>query len=438
MESTPRVAAAHLAAATLLAVAAAAQQPPTRAPLPPQRQLDTESGPWRTVRSGEGLRATVLGFAIDLPSRDRSQVNSWDAGIASVPRADDAGVEPNAALYLWRHHQDGELLRGVFAGVYDDVWWTLPGSAGGLQPVLTFTNDTLPAAVSERIDGRAQDPEQLAWGFVRAGIGVGVRSRVGPQNDNLLALDLMLEPGLLYFDRGDRTDPAFVVPDTTFELRTHLRARLDLLERNLLELPHQGLCAGADLVWGWREQWRAWGLPGVEFHGGEGGRDYLSASAYALAVGGVPFMAGEPDRLVASVHAGAGDDLDRFSAVRVGGGPDRRGIEFETTARPLLPGAVVGEFFPEHYAIGSLGYRRELAFFAFLAVDGTVAWLDRDRQGSGGRVRQDDTLLAVSARLSSGFFGSSRFQLGYARNFDVVRDGERGGSEFILQVTGRF
>jgi hypothetical protein len=191
-------------------------------------------------------------------------------------------------------------------------------------------------------------------------------------------------------------------------------------------------------VWGWRAQWSDWGLPGTETHGGESGRDYVSASGYALVASGVPFVDSERDRVIASVHAGAGDSLDRFSATRVGGGPDRRGIEYDTTARPLLPGATVSEFFPEHYVVGALGYRRELAFFMFLAVDGTAAWLDRDRQQSAGRVRQDDSLLAASARLSSGFFGSSRFQLGYARNFDVVRDGERGGSEILLQVTGRF
>lgn len=429
-----------VAAALLAAPVSAQQQPQERAetPLPPQRLLDTETGPWRTVRSGEGLRATVLGIGFDVPSRDRSSVTSWDAGIATVPGADDSSLQPNASLYLWRHQPDGELLRAVLAGVYDDVLWARPFGDSGLQTVLTFVNDTLPAATSELVDGTAQDREQLAWGFVRPGVGVGSRTRIGPQDDNLLALDLLVEPGLLYFARGDRTDAAFEVPDTTFELRTRLQARLDLLERNLLELPHDGFAAGADVVWGWRAQWSDWGLPGVEFHRAHEGRDYVGGSAYALGVSGVPFVDSERDRLVASVHAGAGDGLDRFSAPRVGGGPDRRGIEFETTARPLLPGAAHSEFFPEHYAIGSLGYRREIAFFAFVSVDATVGWLDRDRQEAAGRVRRDGTLTAVSARLSSGFFGRSRFQLGYAYDFDVVRDGDTGGSEVVLQFTGRF
>jgi hypothetical protein len=101
-----------------------------------------------------------------------------------------------------------------------------------------------------------------------------------------------------------------------------------------------------------------------------------------------------------------------------------------------LPGTALGEFFPNHYAIGSLGYRRELAFFAHLDVGGTLAWLDRDTQQPAGRERVDDTLAALSVRLSTGFVGRTVLQIGYAHNFDVVRDGQRGGDEFTLLLTG--
>jgi hypothetical protein len=103
-----------------------------------------------------------------------------------------------------------------------------------------------------------------------------------------------------------------------------------------------------------------------------------------------------------------------------------------------LPGAAYSEFFPDHYMIGSLGYRRELAFFAHLDVGGTVAWLDRDRELPTGTARVDDTLTALSVRLSSGFVGRTLLQIGYAHNFDVVRDGERGGDEFTVLLTGRW
>lgn len=51
---------------------------------------------------------------------------------------------------------------------------------------------------------------------------------------------------------------------------------------------------------------------------------------------------------------------------------------------------------------------------------------------------EDDTLVAFSASLSSGFVGRMLLQIGYAHNFDVVRDGEYGGDEFTVMVTGRW
>ncbi|HZT55346.1 MAG TPA: hypothetical protein VFA35_03900, partial [Burkholderiaceae bacterium] len=55
-----------------------------------------------------------------------------------------------------------------------------------------------------------------------------------------------------------------------------------------------------------------------------------------------------------------------------------------------------------------------------------------------GRERENDWLTAADVRLFSGCYGSTRFQLGYAYAFDTIRDGERGGGEFVVQVTGRF
>jgi hypothetical protein len=152
----------------------------------------------------------------------------------------------------------------------------------------------------------------------------------------------------------------------------------------------------------------------------------------------VPLIDSERHRLLGSVHAGAGDGTDRFSAPRIGGGPDPRGEEYGLVARPLLPGAALGEFFPRHYFLAYAGYRYEPLFFLFLDAGVTVGWLDRDRRTPAGIERQDGWLTAVGARLSSGFYGHTRFQLLYGYNFDVVRDGEEGGFELAFHVTGWF
>jgi hypothetical protein len=149
----------------------------------------------------------------------------------------------------------------------------------------------------------------------------------------------------------------------------------------------------------------------------------------------------ERHRLVSYVHAGRGWHLDRFSQQRVGGGP--RGNEFMSLARPTLPGAAISEFTPDrHYAIALAEYRYELMFFAYLSAYGGVAYLDRERLtdlGFAGGIRsQDDTLFPVGARFTGPFFFRSQLQLEYNYNFDVIRDGHRGGGELVVHVSYAF
>ncbi len=408
-------------------------------PVPSLRDLDEPDVPYRTPRSGEGVRASLFETTIEIAPRDRRSVAAWQLGVAAAVDADDNEAVPFGSLYVWEHPDDGHLLRASLSGVYDQVTWaSTDGNCHELM--LTFENFTLPWASGELVDGLVDDGEKLHWGYVRAGIGPGWRRRTAPfGQENMLASDVLFEPGLLYFGRDDRTDPGYQVPDSTPELRLRWVLRYDGIERNLLELPHAGVAIGADAVFGYRVRSEDWGRAGADFHRGD--HDYTQATAYAFFITGVPGLSTaslERHRLYASLHGGLGDGLDRFSAQRVGGGPDLRGAEYETTARPWLPGAAYSEYFPDHYMIGSLGYRRELGFFAHLDVGGTVAWLDRDRMRSAGREREDETLVAFSVRLSSGFIGRTLLQLGYGHNFDVVRDGERGGDEFTLMVTGRF
>ena len=65
--------------------------------------------------------------------------------------------------------------------------------------------------------------------------------------------------------------------------------------------------------------------------------DYFAASLYAVATGGVPLLDSERHRLTASLHAGIGKDLDRFSAFRLFTRPTA--YEWEAVSRPDLPGA---------------------------------------------------------------------------------------------------
>ncbi|MCA8965343.1 MAG: hypothetical protein H6838_12980 [Planctomycetes bacterium] len=401
--------------------------------------LDLTQHPERTVRAGQPFRAELFGAPLERPGRDRRDVWAWDIGFATTPGIADGAGQPLATIYVWQHPDDRHLLRALVSGVDNDVLYARSfGDDSGAEWVATFESFTWPGELGEAIDGEVDDREKLYYGYVRPGLGVGWRRRVGAEQDNLLAADLVGEVGALYFGRGDSTAATFETPDSTLELRLHGKLRLDMLTRNLIEMPHDGYAAGADVIYGHRANWSDWGDPSIERHDAQRTRDYALLTAYAMGITAAPWSSDEGQRLVGAVHAGIGDGVDRFSARRIGGGPDTRGGEYELTSRPVMPGAALGEFFPEDYALFYAGYRLQASFFAFLDAGVTTGYLDRDRLVTGGRERSGDWLTAVSARLSTGFYGNTRVQLLGAYNFDVVRDGEAGGFEFVLQVSGYF
>ena len=86
--------------------------------------------------------------------------------------------------------------------------------AKGRELMVTFENWTWPAATGELADGRVDDGAELEWGYVRAGIGPGYRTNVAPlAQGNMISTDLLVEPGVLYFGRADRTAADFELPE---------------------------------------------------------------------------------------------------------------------------------------------------------------------------------------------------------------------------------
>jgi hypothetical protein len=141
-------------------------------------------------------------------------------------------------------------------------------------------------------------------------------------------------------------------------------------------------------------------------------------------------------RLIGSIHGGTGDSLDRFSGLRVGGGP--RLEDYEGLSRPLIPGAFTEEFTTSHYTVVVGEYRWEALFFTYLSLRGSAAYVDRDRLKSGEIERRDDILTSVGGRLTTGFFLRTRLQLDYNYNFQVIRKGEHGGHEVVVLLSGAF
>ena len=406
----------------------------TQEPLP---LLDSSQHPYRTPLAGQGFRARVFGHEVTVPPQNRRSVSSWDLGFGAYwPPPENSALLPVGSLYFWRHPDNKTLLRAEVAGVYNDIFFSRsPSRFQPFEGVLTFTNYTLPTPRKELIDGQARDAEELRWGEVRLGFGAGLRRQVAPgQEDNMLAVDLTVEPGWLYFAGTSKTADNFVVPRDSFDIRSHLQLRWDALARNLLDLPHRGFAAGSDLIYGYRPGWRDWGLNGE--NAAADGREYLLFSAYLLAAGKVPLIDSDRQRLVGSLHGGLGRHLDRFSSLRIGGGEDPMGEEYGSTWRPVIPGAVMQEFLPHHYLVAVGEYRWEPLFFTFVSLRASLAWLDRQHLSGEVVSRQDDFLSSLGARLTTGFFFGTRLQLSYNHNFGVRRGHERGGNEVVLHLSG--
>ncbi|MBI5496442.1 MAG: hypothetical protein HY904_15575 [Deltaproteobacteria bacterium] len=423
-------------AALLLSVAGALARADDddAASLPP-REWAPE--PYRTPRAGEGFRLRVMGFDVPVDPMDRRHVSAWEAGASITWRpVQDTPVLPFGSLYYWRHESDRDLLRAEVAGLFNDVTWMRRLGRGPLELVTAFTSFTVPFPQAEWVDGRTQLNQELTWGYVRPAFGLGARTVMGPQDDNMVSLDVLVEPGVQFFVRSPHAAAEFRPPVTGLEVRAHVMARWDSVERNLLGLPHRGLAAGLDVVAGFRPGWRNWGVRSK--HPAADGRDPAYAAAYAITASGLPGVDSERHRLVLSAHGAVGRHLDRFSAPRVGGGVRPGGQEFGSSWRPILPGAAVQEFYPSRYLVLVGEYRFEPVFFAFLHAVASVSVLERDRLAGDAVTSSDDLFASVGAMVTSGFLFNTRIQLAVHRNTSVVRSGRAGGNELVLDVNGKF
>ena len=388
---------------------------------------------YQTPIAGQAFETTFAGKHIEVPAENRRSVTAWDAGIAVTPGLSKNEFLPIGSLYLWRRPDESQFLRATIAGVFNEIFYAYSPQSGGLEYIATLENFTVPFDQAEFVDGNRIEQEELTWGYVRAGVGVGWRGQTQPgYQDNMRSVSLAIEPGYFYFSRGNSVADDFVTPESTPEIRLHTRLRWDALERNLLELAHQGFATGADFVAAHRSDWDSWGRNGEE--SGSGHQQYGFASAYLRTASGVPgALANEKHRVLTALHAGVGNNLDRFSAPRLGGAP--QADEYGALARAGIPGALVREFYPNHYAIATGEYRYEATFFSYVGLRGSVTYLDRNRLHNGDIQRDNDVLGSVGVRLTTGFFFETRLQMEYNYNSGVIRNSDEGGHNVVLHLS---
>ncbi len=389
--------------------------------------------------AGQGLRTEFMGREITIPPIDRRSINAWEIGTTiNFPAPSGRPAEPFGVIYLWRRPDREKLFHADIALVYNNLFFAKAFTRdSSFEWVTTFENYTLPwLEQAELIEGRDDKNSQVEWGYVRPGFGLGYRRQVSPfHEDNMLALDFILEPGFLYFGRHQKNS-GFVKPEDTFELRTRLQFRWDALTRNLLFLADKGFALGADWVGGYRPGWKDWGIGAEE----EGRKLYTLGTAYGLLASPLPFL-GERHRIIASINGGIGHHLDRFNRTvtqRLSGGVDPLGQEYHSTGYPILPGAAYLEFFPDHYLIGYGEYRFAATFFSYLHFYGGGAYLNPQKI-KRGKVQRDDTFMPfVGARISTGLPGRLQLVVDYAHNFGLKRRGTGYGNQITIWLSGMF
>ena len=390
-----------------------------------------------TPLAGQSYDTTLWGRDIHIDARDRRHVTAVNAGGLWVPDGpSQLEILPFGALFVWRNwDEDNRRFRGTFFGVVNDLSYHRGLTATSPWfTVLTFENVIIPFGRSEYVEGQRIRDVELEWNYVFGGIGLGYRAAIFPwHQDNAFEISLAYEPGFRWFDRTSKTADDFIVPRNTYEGRVHARLRVDRLERNLMELLHQGLAFGVDMLYGHRAHWRRWGgifdTPDTTKE-----RTYFTAAFYAALAERMPWLKNERHRWVGTLYGGIGHDLDRFSTFRLPGRPT--GYEWEALSRPLIPGVAFNELFPRKYAIANFTYRYEALFFLYPYIRGTWAAIERARFRDDGSIKlQVDMLPAVATGVVSGAPWGSQIEVNYSYNFGIFRDRdgpEKGGHGIMV------
>jgi hypothetical protein len=388
-----------------------------------------ETDAYRTPLAGEEANLAFMGRSIHIPARDRANNLAFTlGGISFSPQLGGHAAIPFAALYV-RHRWEKSRARAVVA-LFDNEA-DVARSFGAFELLGHWENDTVPFSRAEIVNGSEVAESEIVWGSFSGWIGGGWRRPVAPyQSDNDLRLQIFYHAGYLYSWPVQATGHAVRLPPDTYVHGVRFRGRYDGFRRNLMELPHEGWAAGGDIELTRRNIWSDANYGGADFSGNST-RDYVKLSGYLMGAMGIPGMS-ERNRFLFSVYGGfaPGHNLDRFSAFRIGGGPFPN--ETDDLSRVSYPGAMFSQFPVTDYVVGTVEYRRELLFFLYLHLRGTVTWVNRDILTPSNFTFSADHGEAFSTGITSGFYWKSMVYLEYAHDDGLLRNGRSGESVLVL------
>lgn len=405
---------------------ACADQPPTEnAAKPPDSGHE-----YRTALAGEALHIEFMGHPIDIPAQDRTHVTALTlGGTFYTPKQGNTFGTPVGSLYLKRVWEKSRT-RNMISIFVNDLEYDR--SFGNVELVTRFENNTILGGQTEVVDNHEIKPSSQEWGTLVASIGPGLRYKMAPfQIDNDLRLQLLGRVGYFYAKRTSDTGPSVILPLDTMLYGMKLRGRYDGMQRNLLELPHNGFATGFDLDYTYRDKWEDFGTPGAAIFTKSNTQSYLQFSGYIMGVTGIPGLS-EKNRLLVSIHGGTmnPNSADRYDAFMIGGGPLPG--ESDDLCRPDYPGTMFNQILAANYAMAAVEYRRELNFFMYLHLRETFAWADRATVIQGNQIGfKNHNGAATTVGIDTGFFWNSELYLAYSWDTGFLRNGKPGSGIII-------
>jgi hypothetical protein len=378
--------------------------------------------------AGEAYTTSVWGHHVDIPARDRRNTLALTlGGTLFLPALGSSDALPMGALY-WRRENHDFRTRLVFSVFYNELDHALKYDK--FEILAHLENMTIPFPSAEIVGGQEVKASNIVWGEAAAWVGVGYRLPVAPfQTDNDLRLQLFYEGGYLYSSRTVDTGPDVRLPPDTATNGVRVRVRYDGMRRNIMELLHKGVAGGLDVEWQSRDHWSDANYGGAVYNKDQT-QEFVTLTGYMIAAAPVPGLS-EHDRMIFSVYGGATvvNDLDRFSAFRIGGPFPS---ESDDLARVPYPGAEFNQFPVSDYVVGTAEYRRELLFFLYLHLRGTLAWANRDVLTSQPLRFRESRGQVLTVGLTSGFPWDSTLYLEYSYDSGILRNGISGNSMLLL------
>jgi len=405
----------------------------------PSKDEKPIDGQHETPKAGEPFETHLLGEKVEVEPRDRSHTMALVLGAALWdPSIGGTSAVPMASFY-YRDISIDSRIRAQVSGLVNEVEYARR-VARPIELIARMENDHRRVfGESEVLDDVQLDDTDLVWGGDSLWLGGGWQLPLKPfEIDNELRLQAFYRVGHLYFGRTSDTAKDLAIPPSALEHGPWLRLRIDTIQRNLLELPHNGVAVGADASLTFRDPWD-------EFRPEPGERDpfvqdveprYWKTSGYAVVASPIPYLS-ERHRLEFQVNGAwaPSGTLDRYSAFRLGGGPLPK--ESADLSRESYPGALFDQFIAESYTTVSLEYRVELLFFVYLHLRGTVfhGTMASLREGSES---VDDVVWrgrngqAFTTALTTGFPWDSSLYLEYDLDSGLLQDGDLGHAFMLL------